>query len=162
VKGGRRRISQITDDHSFVEALVASGHITAEQAAIHPMRSVLYRALGQNDISEADLYTRTVEAGDRLVLCSDGLTRHVSPDEIAQIAFSYDEPTDITQTLIDLANQRGGEDNISVVALVIFEDEEVAPLEQLKPLDCEQERGKFASDMYEKTGPIPDIDLDNL
>ena len=83
VDGSEGWINQITDDHSFVEALVASGHITEAQAASHPMRNVLYRALGQVDDTEADLYSRSLAEGDRLILCSDGLTRHVTPEEIA-------------------------------------------------------------------------------
>ena len=95
-------INQITDDHSFVEALLASGHITKEQAAVHPMRNVLYRALGQVEDTEADLYSRTLNVGDWLVLCSDGLTRHVSPGEIADITSRYDSPEPVAQALIDL------------------------------------------------------------
>ncbi len=112
-------INQITDDHSFVEALLTSGHITAEQAAVHPMRNVLYRALGQIEDTESDLYSRSLAEGDRLILCSDGLTRHVAPAEIADIATHHNEPEEIAQALIDLANQRGGEDNISVVVIVL-------------------------------------------
>ena len=112
-------INQITDDHSFVEALLAAGHITPEQAAIHPMRNVLYRALGQFDDADADVYTRVLEEDDRLILCSDGLTRHVSAEEIAAIASENDDPDAIAKALIDLANARGGQDNISVVALIM-------------------------------------------
>ena len=82
VDGREAWINQITDDHSFVEALLASGHITPEQAAVHPMRNVLYRALGQLEETEPDFYTRNLTEGDRLILCSDGLTRHVTPPEL--------------------------------------------------------------------------------
>lgn len=112
-------INQITDDHSFVEALLAAGHITQEQAAIHPMRNVLYRALGQFDDADADVYTRVLEEDDRLILCSDGLTRHVSAEEIAAIASENEEPSAITKALVDLANARGGQDNVSVIALIM-------------------------------------------
>jgi serine/threonine protein phosphatase PrpC len=127
VDGYEGWINQITDDHSFVEALLASGHITAEQAAIHPMRNVLYRALGQVDDTEADLYSRNLAGGDRLILCSDGLTRHVSAAEIAEIAVQSDVPEEIAQGLIDLANERGGEDNVSAVVILMESIEDVEP-----------------------------------
>jgi len=110
-------INQITSDHSFVEALLSAGHITEEQAVQHPMRNVLYRALGQTPDTAADMYDRYLKAGDRIVLCSDGLTRHVRPDEIARLVLADDSPEGATRRLIDLANDRGGEDNISVVVI---------------------------------------------
>ncbi len=119
VDGQEGWINQISDDHSFVEALLSSGHITPEQAAVHPMRNVLYRALGQVEDTDADLYSRTLAEGDRLILCSDGLTRHVDADEIARIAMSASLPGEIAQKLISLANQRGGEDNISVIVVIM-------------------------------------------
>ncbi len=117
VNGQHGWINQVTDDHSFVEALLASGHITHEQAAVHPMRNVLYRALGQVEDVEADLYSRELSEGDWLVLCSDGLTRHVKPFEIAQLAARSTTPSQAAQALIALANERGGEDNISAVLI---------------------------------------------
>lgn len=126
VKSGKRSITQITSDHSFVEALIAGGYITHEQAEDHPMRNVLYRALGQAEDLEIDTFTRTLSAGDRLVLCSDGLTRHVKAQEIANLVTLNDDPEVACEALIDLANARGGEDNISVV--LIYVDGEDAPL----------------------------------
>jgi serine/threonine protein phosphatase PrpC len=128
VDGQEGWINQITDDHSFVEALVASGHITSEQAAVHPMRNVLYRALGQMDDTEADLYSRTLTEGDWLILSSDGLTRHVSPAEIVEITDQNDRPEGVAQELIDLANKRGGEDNISAI-VILMENAENVPQE---------------------------------
>jgi protein phosphatase len=114
-----RTITQITSDHSFVEALLAAGHITKEQADEHPMKNVLYRALGQAEDVEIDMYYKRLHIGDRLVLCSDGLTRHVKPDEIAQLALSDENPDVASQKLIDLANERGGEDNVSVIVVSV-------------------------------------------
>ncbi|HML23971.1 MAG TPA: Stp1/IreP family PP2C-type Ser/Thr phosphatase [Aggregatilinea sp.] len=129
VDGHEGWINQITDDHSFVEALLASGHISPEQAAMHPMRNVLYRALGQVDDTEADFYSRSLAEGDRLILCSDGLTRHLPPAEIAEVAELSDDPEVIAQTLIDRANARGGEDNISTVVIVMERAADVEPEE---------------------------------
>jgi len=119
VDGDDQGITQITSDHSFVEALLAAGHITKEQADEHPMRNVLYRALGQSEDVDVDMYYKRLHIGDRLVLCSDGLTRHVKPEEIAQLSLSDANPDVASQKLIDLANERGGEDNVSVIVVSV-------------------------------------------
>lgn len=119
VDGDDGRITQITSDHSFVEALLTAGHITPEQAEQHPMRNVLYRALGQTEDVDIDMYYKRLHVGDRLVLCSDGLTRHVRPNEIARVALDNSNPDTVSQKLIDLANERGGEDNISVIVITV-------------------------------------------
>lgn len=124
-----RQIHQITADHSYIDLLLAAGQITEQQAEEHPLRNVLYRALGQNDQIDIDVYDSIkLHPGDRLLLCSDGLTRHVKPDEIARIVIDHDSPEAACAALIDLANARGGEDNISVVVIAIdlAEDENSA------------------------------------
>lgn len=125
IDGREGWINQITDDHSFVEALLASGHITPEQAAVHPMRNVLYRALGQVDDTDADLYSRSLTEGDWLVLCSDGLTRHVQPAEIAKMITADASPDDVAMQLVKQANKRGGEDNISAVVIKMESADEI-------------------------------------
>jgi PPM family protein phosphatase len=122
VSGFDSEITQITSDHSFVEALVAAGHITREQAEEHPMKNVLYRALGQTEDVDVDLFHTHMQVGDRLVLCSDGLTRHVKPHEIARLALEDENPELSSQKLIDLANARGGEDNVSVIIIAVERD----------------------------------------
>jgi serine/threonine protein phosphatase PrpC len=119
VDGDDQEITQITSDHSFVEALLAAGHITKEQADEHPMKNVLYRALGQSEDVDVDMYYKRLHIGDRLVLCSDGLTRHVKPEEIAKLVMSDSNPDVASQKLIDLANERGGEDNVSVIVILV-------------------------------------------
>ncbi|HEX2906722.1 MAG TPA: Stp1/IreP family PP2C-type Ser/Thr phosphatase [Phototrophicaceae bacterium] len=119
VEGDDGSITQITHDHSFVEALLAAGHITREQADEHPMRNVLYRALGQSSEVDIDLYYKRLHIGDRLVLCSDGLTRHVKPVEIARLTLENTNPDAVSQKLVDLANERGGEDNVSVIVISV-------------------------------------------
>jgi protein phosphatase len=122
VDSRNRRIVQVTDDHSFVEALVAAGHLTHEQAEEHPMRNVLYRALGQAEDLDVDVYEVRLQANDRLVLCSDGLTRHVKAHEISEIVLVNRDPEIASQLLIDLANARGGEDNVSVIIILLEKD----------------------------------------
>lgn len=115
-------ITQITIDHSYVQALVMAGHITPEQAETHSMGNVLYRALGQNEDVDVDIYYKRLHIGDRLILCSDGLTRHLKANELAKLAFSDPNPDVVSQKMIDLANQRGGEDNISVIVIAVEAD----------------------------------------
>lgn len=121
IDGTTDDIHQVTSDHSFVEALVASGHLTKEQAEIHPLKNVLYRALGQKDEAEedVDIYQRILKPGDRLILCSDGLTRHLKNQDIADIATTTSHPETAAEKLVELANLRGGEDNVSVVVLMV-------------------------------------------
>lgn len=121
VDGKDGQIIQVTSDHSFVQALVAAGHISAEEADDHPMKNVLYRALGQSREIEVDIYLEQLHIGDRLVLCSDGLTLHVKPKEIAQVILAADDPAESSQKLIELANQRGGRDNVSVIVIKVEE-----------------------------------------
>lgn len=124
VEARAQRITQVTADHSFVEALVAAGHLTQEQAEEHPMKNVLYRALGQSEDIDVDVYEVHMHISDRLVLCSDGLTRHVKAPEIGEIALRNSNPDDAASALIDLANRRGGEDNVSVIVIKVESDAE--------------------------------------
>ncbi|MBE2184816.1 MAG: Stp1/IreP family PP2C-type Ser/Thr phosphatase [Anaerolineae bacterium] len=122
VEARAQRITQVTADHSFVEALVAAGHLTQEQAEAHPMKNVLYRALGQSEDIDVDVYEVQMSINDRLVLCSDGLTRHVKAPEIGEITLRNAHPEDAAAALIDLANRRGGEDNVSVIVIKVEND----------------------------------------
>lgn len=126
IDGHDGTISQITADHSFVQALVDAGHITQEEAEDHPMKNVLYRALGQAPDIDIDMISDIhLHVSDRLVLCSDGLTLHVKTHEIADIAMSETDPNTISTRLLELALARGGKDNISVIVIVV---EGVAPV----------------------------------
>jgi protein phosphatase len=125
-------ITQITSDHSFVEALVTAGHITREEAETHPMKNVLYRALGQAEDLDVDVYYARVQHDDRLVLCSDGLTLHVKPDEIAEHALAEGDPEAASQRLIDLANERGGKDNVSVIVIKVVDPQFGSEFEEMQ------------------------------
>jgi serine/threonine protein phosphatase PrpC len=118
IDGSDGYCTQVTADHTLVQALVDAGHISQEEAESHPMKNVLYRALGQSNDVDIDIYFERMHIGDRLILCSDGLTLHVEPEEIAQLAISH-EPVECSQKLIDLAKERGGHDNISVVVIKV-------------------------------------------
>lgn len=109
------RIRQLTDDHSLVAELVRRREISPRAAREHPHRHVLTRALGVRQRVEADLAELTPALGDVFVLCSDGLTTHVGDDEITKAVCDGTDLDAVCDRLIDLANSRGGEDNITVV-----------------------------------------------
>jgi serine/threonine protein phosphatase PrpC len=108
-------LERLTQDHSLVEELVRRGKLTAEQAAEHPQRSIITRALGPEATVEVDTWTYPVRAGDVLLLCSDGLTSMISEERVAEILGSTDDLGIAADELIDHANEAGGRDNITVV-----------------------------------------------
>jgi protein phosphatase len=120
LRGGT--IRQLTTDHSWVNEQIESGAISPDQARSHPLRNVVTRALGGKPELAVDLQVHKAEAQDVLLLCSDGLTTMLADPEITRVI--TDCGTDIdkaARTLVDEANQKGGEDNITVV-LVKFEE----------------------------------------
>ncbi|MDJ0864693.1 MAG: Stp1/IreP family PP2C-type Ser/Thr phosphatase [Myxococcota bacterium] len=122
VRGGR--IRQLTDDHSLVGELVRRREISADAAREHPQRHVLTRAVGVRPSVEPDLAELTPEANDVFVLCSDGLTGHVRDEEIARCVTEVEDPQQAIDQLIALANQRGGDDNITVVVARCEKDDD--------------------------------------
>lgn len=113
----QQRIRQLTDDHSIVGELLRRNEISEDAAREHPHRHVLTRACGVRRAVEADLAEITPVAGDVFVLCSDGLTNHVEDHEIAKMVHDEPDLQDCCESLIDLANGRGGEDNTTVLLL---------------------------------------------
>lgn len=107
---------QITKDQSLVAKLVEEGAITEAEAAVHPRKNVILYSLGSERDPRIDVFEQPLEPSDILLLCSDGLTRHVSDQEISEIISSA-EPETAARYLIDLSNKRGGEDNISAAIL---------------------------------------------
>ncbi|MBO8155288.1 MAG: Stp1/IreP family PP2C-type Ser/Thr phosphatase [Bacillaceae bacterium] len=113
--------SQVTEDHSLVNELVRSGQITPEDAEHHPRKNVLLKALGTEEKIEVDINTIGWEPGNYLMLCSDGLSNKVSDEELHQNVIESDTLEDAASQLITLANERGGEDNITL-ALIHYEE----------------------------------------
>lgn len=111
----RGRIRQLTDDHSLVGELQRRGELSPDAAREHPHRHVLTRALGVRRLVEPDLAELTPCAGDVFVLCTDGLTTHVRDEEIAKIVTGDAELQPAADQLVALANDRGGEDNVTVL-----------------------------------------------
>ena len=115
-------LSQITADHTFVQRLVDSGRITAEEAAVHPRRSVLMRVLGDVDAApEIDTTVMATLAGDRWMLCSDGLSSYVADDKILAAMQSVADPDDAAKRLISLSLDNGAPDNVTVVIVDVDE-----------------------------------------
>jgi serine/threonine protein phosphatase PrpC len=113
---------QMTEDHSLVNELVKTGQISKEDAEHHPRKNVLLRALGTEKTIQLDVKTVTVEEGDVLLLCSDGLSNKVSEQTMVDVLTSEQPLEAKAQTLINLANEYGGEDNITL-AIVQFSSE---------------------------------------
>lgn len=113
---------RVTHDHSYVEELVDSGQITADEARNHPSRSVVTRALGSDPEMYADHFTLEVSNGDRIILCSDGLSSMILDDEIESIAVSNITPQNAADSLVSAALTAGGADNITVIVVDILDD----------------------------------------
>lgn len=104
-----------TRDHSLVKRLIDLGEITESIARDHPQRNVLYRALGQSDPFEPDIDQFTLEKGERILICSDGLWGVLDPDQMLEIARKTADLDEMARCLVQAANDQGGPDNISVV-----------------------------------------------
>jgi serine/threonine protein phosphatase PrpC len=112
-------IEQITRDHSLVQRLIELDQLTPEEAAEHPQRNVLYRAIGQSENLDVDAITRRLPPRSRVLLCSDGLWNMVSEDTILSVISRHSDPQDVCDELVQLANDRGGPDNISVILVQV-------------------------------------------
>ncbi|MGB0909448.1 MAG: Stp1/IreP family PP2C-type Ser/Thr phosphatase [Nitrospirales bacterium] len=109
-------ISQLMRDHTLVEERIELGLLTREEAATHPLRNVLTRGLGIESEVEASIQSHTIQITDKILLCSDGLTKMMNDDEIFNVIRQYNHSLkEACQQLVDTANQLGGEDNVTVV-----------------------------------------------
>jgi len=109
------QISLLTKDHSLIGTLIEEGRLKPEEAENHPQKHVLTRALGVSSDLEIDITELEIDAGSTLLLCTDGLTNMVRDNEILSLCNEKSEPEVLAEALIDLANSRGGFDNITVV-----------------------------------------------
>jgi serine/threonine protein phosphatase PrpC len=115
---------QLSHDHSVAEELVDRGELSEEEAAIHPHRHILTRALGVSSDVDVDVWEMTPESGDRYLLCSDGLTNELSEERIVEVLTSLPDPQEAAERLVRLANEHGGSDNVTVVVLDVVVGEE--------------------------------------
>lgn len=109
------KLDQVTVDHSLVEVLVQSGHITPEEARVHPNRNIITRAMGLSARVEADVFDRVWNPGDILLLCSDGLSGSVPHEEMQSVLASDGPLQELCDMLVASALEHGATDNITVV-----------------------------------------------
>jgi serine/threonine protein phosphatase PrpC len=118
------QIVQLTADHSLAEERMRHGEMTEEEAAVHPQRHILTRALGVSTEVEVDRWELQLRSGDRLVLCSDGLSNELTREELAEVLARVRDPHDAAHQLVEIANEHGGSDNITVVVVDVLVGEE--------------------------------------
>ncbi len=119
LRGGRLR--RVTIDHSYVQELVSTGHITEVEARTHPRRNIVTRALGIEPTIRVDTWVLPFVKGDRFLLCSDGLVDEVDDREIAKVMAGNRDPQRAAEALVDAANEHGGRDNVTVVVVDVLE-----------------------------------------
>ena len=112
-------LQQITTDHSYVMELVKIGSITREEAEVHPKRNIIARAIGIREEVEADTVIEDVKQGDKILLCTDGLSNMVSKGEMTKILIEQCSTEEKVKKLVVLANEKGGLDNISLILIEI-------------------------------------------
>lgn len=118
-----RDLTQVTEDHTLVNRMVREGRLNPDEAERHPQRSIITRALGVDAEVDVDELSLPVEEGDRLLLCSDGLTSMIERAALHETLASEDGPESVVDRLVELANQAGGEDNITVVLIDLVSDD---------------------------------------
>lgn len=114
----KKKITQMTMDHSLVQELVSAGVISREEASVHSQRNVITRALGTEPTVEPDYYEFSLRHGDALILCSDGLTNYVSDDKILKSFLKTDDPEKLCSMLLNLTYRNGAGDNVTVIIVV--------------------------------------------
>jgi PPM family protein phosphatase len=141
----------ITEDHSLVAELVRSGDLTRDQAAEHPQKNLITRALGADEEVDVDTAVLSVEAGDRILLCSDGLSDMVSEAGISEIlAQSPDDPERAARGLLSAALDAGGNDNITVVVVDVME-------QPAREADARNERESHSNGISELLAAKPSV-----
>ncbi|MBQ3392107.1 MAG: Stp1/IreP family PP2C-type Ser/Thr phosphatase [Lachnospiraceae bacterium] len=110
-----REIRQVTRDHSLVEEMVKAGTISRKQARTHPEKNVITRAIGAEDQLRVDLFRFPLRPGEKILMCTDGLTNMLTDEEILQILSGRTDYDEAAQALVESANRAGGKDNITVL-----------------------------------------------
>jgi protein phosphatase len=146
-------LSQVTVDHSLVQELVDDGRLSPEDAERHPQRSVITRALGIDPEVEFDLFTYKLQVGDRLLLCSDGLSDVVEPAQIRNVLLRVRNSHQAARKLVTVANEQGGPDNITVIVVDAVDEATAQAME---------EAGDTTGDLAvgSATGALPVVDGD--
>ncbi len=148
-------LHRATVDHSYVQELVNTGHISEDEARTHPRRNIVTRALGIEPTVRVDTWLVPMVHGDRFILCSDGLVDEVHDDDIAEIAVAITDPQVCAEQLIAKANASGGRDNITVVVVDVLQGVEPTAADG----DIESEPGWPDS---ESTSTMIDADVNSV
>ena len=133
------QIRQISRDHSWVAERVTEGFLSPEQARNHPQRNIITRSVGNDDHVEVDLFHERIEPGHVILLCTDGLSGMVGDEEMATVV-THSAPRSAAEELVQMANERGGPDNITVTVIKVQEaswsppEEHTTPLRVTKPI----------------------------
>lgn len=114
-------VVKMTVDHSVVQELVDGGSITPEEAAVHPDKNIITRALGTEQFVDADLFEYSLKSGDYILLCSDGLYEMINDSLFYEILKKHENLEDAAKEMVEIANENGGRDNITVIILKCFE-----------------------------------------
>jgi len=114
---------QLSEDHSLVQDFVREGRISPAEARVHPNRNVVTRTIGNENDVDVDWWLIDPSAGDRYLICSDGLTDEVEDADIARVLRTVRDPNEAARALVDLANRAGGRDNITVVLVDVVDDD---------------------------------------
>ncbi len=117
-------LSQLTKDHSLVDEMVQKGVITEEEAKTHPDKNIITRAVGTNPTVDIDFINEDLLPDDILLMCSDGLSYLISDFEKNRLLISAEDPVEVVNRLVTLANQNGGRDNITAVYIKVLAKEE--------------------------------------
>jgi len=148
-------LRQITSDHNLVAELVAEGRISKEEAEVHPRRNIMTRALGVDPDVPVDLFVEDPVAGDRFLLCSDGLPRELRDDHIASLLNRLADPGEAAKELVEEAKRRGGNDNITVVVVDVEDPEKETAAVAVTPAPPPEPSGRAAAAEAAVSAPLP-------
>ncbi len=126
------KLDQVTEDHTWIARAVRDGELNISQSRTHPWRHVLSQCLGRADLNRIDIQPVIIQAGDRILLCSDGLTEELSDALIASHIKSIRACDNAVKALIHSAKQRGGRDNITVILVAIATEKDLADLPEVE------------------------------
>jgi serine/threonine protein phosphatase PrpC len=148
-------LAQLTTDHSLVGELERSGRLTAEEARVHPQRSVITRALGTEEDVDVDTQLVEAEPGDVFLICSDGLPSMVRDEDIVELVEAAEhDPERIARSLVEAANRAGGDDNVTVVVFELVEGRGHA-----EALDPDEHTAENAPIPAPPAAPVPDDEV---
>src|SRR3954451_15651782 len=138
-------LQQITRDHTYVEDLVTAGEITPDEARVHPQRHIVTRALGIEPDVQVDAWEAPPAAGDRYLICSDGLFNEIDDGQISAVLTGTADPQEAAAALVELANEAGGRDNITVIVLDVTGDTPPVTDRDAEPVVVDTSNGEAAT-----------------